>query len=321
MCLYPKIIRNRKYVANKKNGGIIPTIYDNRVLEVPVGCGKCIECLKQKAREWQIRMSEEIKENRNGKFVTLTFSNESLEELTDIVNERKVKEKIEKNETYIIENEVATIAVRRFLERWRKKYKKSVRHWLVTELGHEGTERIHMHGIIFTDESKETIEQLWKYGMVWVGEYVNAKTINYIIKYISKIDTKNKGYKPKVLTSSGIGAAYMKRSDWKTRRYNKNGTDESYKYSNGSEAALPIYYRNKIYSEEEREKLWIEKLDKEERWVGGEKVDISENENEYYKLLEYHRERNKRLGYGDDSKEWNITEYIKKRQMLRKGRK
>ena len=46
-------------------------------------------------------------------------------------------------------------------------------------------------------------------------------------------------------------------------------TKETYKNKTGHETALPIYYRNKIYNEEEREKLWIQKLDKEERWVGG----------------------------------------------------
>ena len=53
MCLYPKLIKNRKYIANKKNGGAIPPVTDLRVIMVPVGCGKCIECLKQKGREWQ----------------------------------------------------------------------------------------------------------------------------------------------------------------------------------------------------------------------------------------------------------------------------
>ena len=56
--------------------------------------------------------------------------------------------------------------------------------------------------------------------------------------------------------------------------------------------ALPMYYRNKIYTEEEREKLWIVKLDKEERWVCGEKVSIKGNEyEEYNKLRDWYRER------------------------------
>ena len=56
MCLYPKLIKNRKYIANKKNGGNIPPVSDLRVLMVPVGCGKCIECKKQKSREWSVRL-------------------------------------------------------------------------------------------------------------------------------------------------------------------------------------------------------------------------------------------------------------------------
>ena len=49
MCLYPKLIKNKKYMSNKKNGGVIPAVSDERTLFVPVGCGKCIECLKQKS--------------------------------------------------------------------------------------------------------------------------------------------------------------------------------------------------------------------------------------------------------------------------------
>ena len=45
-----------------------------------------------------------------------------------------------------------------------EKYKKSVKHWLVTELGGKFTERIHLHGIIFTNEDDKTIQNLWKYG-------------------------------------------------------------------------------------------------------------------------------------------------------------
>ena len=154
MCLYPKLIKNPKYRPNKKNNYNPPICEDDRVLYVPVGCGNCIECRNQKKREWQTRMNEEIKHDNTGQFITLTFNNEELQRLTE--------------ETGIQEsNAVATLAVRRFLERWRKKYKKSVKHWLVTELGHNGTERIHLHGILFTKENKETIENIWKYGKIW----------------------------------------------------------------------------------------------------------------------------------------------------------
>ena len=65
MCLYPRIIKNKKYVANKKNKGIIPQVKDKRVLYVPVSCGKCMECRRAKAREYSVRLQEEIRHNKN----------------------------------------------------------------------------------------------------------------------------------------------------------------------------------------------------------------------------------------------------------------
>ena len=78
--------------------------------------------------------------------------------------------------------------------------------------------------------------------------------------------------------------------------------------------AQPIYYRNKIWTDEEREKLWLHILDKNERYIMGEKIDISNGEDDYYLILNEAREKNKRLGYGDDSKNWSKDEYQKKRQ-------
>ena len=96
--------KNPKYKKNKKNGGIIPAILDERVLAVPIGCGECIECRKQNS-----------------------------------------------------------------------------------------------------------------YGQI--TNYVNEKTVNYIIKYITKIDEQHKTYQPKILCSKGIGAGYMKRSDWENAKF------------------------------------------------------------------------------------------------------
>lgn len=303
MCLYPRIIKNKKYTETKKNGGKIPPVFDKRVLYVPIACGQCIECMKAKAREWQIRMSEEIRTNKNGQFVTLTFNEESLEDL------RKETETGD-------ENEIATLAVRRFLERWRKKYKKSVRHWLVTELGHNGTERIHLHGIIFTDK-KEEIERIWQYGWVYIGQFVNERTVNYIIKYIHKMDSDHKEYKPKVLCSKGIGSNYINRIDSKNNKYRGKNTEETYKFRNGLKSKIPIYYRNKIYSEEEREKLWIFKLNEETRYVMGEKIRIRTYEDLeiYSKTLAYYQKINKKLGY-KDNKKWDAKKYKKDRRNL-----
>ena len=55
MCLYPTLIDNPKYKSNKKNGGVIPHCFDERIKKVPLGCGYCEECRKKKAGQWYIR--------------------------------------------------------------------------------------------------------------------------------------------------------------------------------------------------------------------------------------------------------------------------
>ncbi len=311
MCLYPKLIINRKYVKNKKNGGVVPPVNDERARMVPVGCGKCIECRKQKSRNWQVRLQEDLRENKNGKFVTYTFSEYELQ---------KIDNEIKGLSGYERDNEICRIAVRRYTERWRKKYKKTLRHWLVTELGGKNTERVHMHGIVWTDEV-EDIKEIWKYGKVWIGEYVSSKTVNYIVKYVSKVDEKHKEYNSKIFTSKGIGKGYMNREDVVRNIYKKDETIETYRTREGIELALPIYYRNKIYNEVEREKLWMIKLDKEERYVCGVKIDISKGEEEYYKVLKIKREYSKRLGYGNDEKNWEKKRYeAERRNVIKRER-
>ena len=312
MCLYPRLMKNRKFTSNKKNGGVKPEVKDSRVLVVPIGCGKCMECKKQKSVEWQVRLHEEIRESKNGKFVTMTFTDKALVEL---------QSELKMYKGYELENQTATLAVRRFLERWRKKNKVSVRHWLVTELGQKESERIHIHGILWTDEDKEEIEEKWKYGNVWIGEYVNNKTINYIVKYINKVDEKHKEYKSKILTSKGIGSGYMRRTDSENNRYRGKKTDETYRTREGAKLALPIYYRNKIYSDEEKEKLWIMKLDKGERWVNGIKIDIKEGNEVYNKRLKQEQRKNERLGYGSNMVSWEEEKYMEERRRMIQGKR
>lgn len=320
MCLYPRLIANPKYKPNKKNGGNIPPVLDDRVRTVAVGCENCIECRKQKARGWLIRLSEDIKVNTNGHFITLTLNTESLKELYNDVQTWKLEKgrrvhRTEKLEGYEVDNAIIKRAVELWLERHRKKHGKSVRHWLVSELGHQNTEHVHLHGIIWSDDIKETLSH-WKYGYVWDGynkngkriNYVTLKTINYIVKYITKVDAKHKFYKSVILCSAKIGANYNTERNRKNHKYIKGGTNNLYRNAAGYKIALPLYYRNKMYNEEEREKLWIEMLDKQERYICGEKVEIHNTMTEYYELLHWHREKNKQLGYGGLDN-WEQREY------------
>lgn len=315
MCLFPKLVKNPKYKANKKNGGNIPYLKDDRVFFVPIGCGECIECCKQKSNNWRVRLLEDIKEFKNGKFITLTFSNESYSDLYNLC----------KGEGYIKDNNIATLAVRRFLERYRKEHKKSLRHWLITELGHNGTENIHLHGIVWSDDINN-VEKHWKYGYVWKGKrnkfgtldnYVNARTINYIIKYVTKKDILHKSYKPIILCSSGIGKSYTNRSDFKRHVFKKGETIEYYTNAQGFKMGLPIYYRNKAFNDDERENLWIEKLDKKERYILGVKIDVSKGDEVYLSALKHAQQENINKGFGNGEKDFDRDQYERELRILK----
>lgn len=343
MCLYSTIRFNPKYKANKKNGGIIPPLYDQRVLGVPTGCGKCMECRKQKSREWQVRLTEDIKYNTNGKMVTFTFSNESIKKIINDLEEdrKKHNNKIlsyyadnmdeymdkqlfiyDKREGYELDNAIANKGIRMFLERMRKITKKYERHWFITELGHNGTENIHIHGIIWTNETYDTIRNKWQYGWIYPRSkeqekkcYVNARTVNYMTKYITKQDKKHPNYIPIILSSNGMGIQYINTLNATKNQFNGKDTNQMYRLDNGTKIPLPKYWKNKIYTEEEKEKLWINMLDKEERYINGERVSIKHGTEEYYKLLKFHREINKQMGYTSNAN-WKQQEYEHQRRTL-----
>lgn len=287
-------------MPTKKNGYNPPKCSDPRLLWVAVGCGNCIECRTQKSREWQIRLNKELERTKYAYFCTFTFSEESLDELEKACNSNNV-------------NILATIGVRRFLERVRKRTKKSLRHWLITELGHEGTERIHLHGILFSDTEleREQLEKDWRYGYIDLGEYCNERSINYIVKYMVKVDNDHKGYEPKIFCSAGLGANYVNETTRELHKYKPNETIEYLRLKDGTIVTEPIYYRNKFLSEEEREKLWQEKLDEQVIYVRGIKCDISteQGRKQYEEILNEQQKINLSLGYGDNSENWNRKEY------------
>lgn len=320
MCLYPRIIKNPKYKPNKKNGGVVPEVSDPRELSIPIGCGVCVECLRQKGNWWYVRLAEEINNLEKGQkayMVTLTFDEESIDHLIEAAGENEG-------------NKIATLAIRRFLERWRKKYKRSVKHWFITEHGHVNTERIHIHGIIITDvdieEGMTKIEKrknrrnrtsllarIWQYGLVHIGKYVNESTSRYITKYCTKRDYDHPGYVAKTLCSPGIGAAYHK-SELAKKRHQFRGekTLTKYKSRSGHEWGIPTYYRRRLWNEYERTYLWLSLLNKQERWVLGVRIDVSKGEEEYYKRLMWAQKKNTEWGY-DSPTLWEKTQYKARR--------
>lgn len=306
MCLYPVFIKNPKYKPNKKNNRKPPICKDRRLLYIPTKCGCCIECRKEKQREWRVRLEEELRSNF-GYFTTLTISPEGIKEI-----EEKTNLKWKENP-----NEIATKGLRLFLERVRKETKKSIKHWCVTELG-EKKDRIHLHGIFFGQKSAELIRKHWKYGFVFIGDYCNSRSVNYMTKYMLKVDIKHPEFKQIVLTSAGIGAGYMDRLDylWQKQNY-KNINVATYTFRNGTKMAMPKYYKNKIFTDKEREKMWINNLNRGVLWIYGEKVKADD-----WKTIDNLRQYWQQYGreiMGDNPIAWNAMKERRKEEKQRRA--
>lgn len=276
MCIYGRRLKNRRYGWTKKNQGNVPDCPDDRLRGIETACGICMECRKAKADSWITRLEYEMAERAGlGIFATLTFDEKELEELQ------------EQNEDDA--EKIAKIAIRRLLERYRKINKKSLRHWGVPELGHKGTQRLHIHMIFWAEDieekrklketaswdknwqrkdTKDNLRRYWKYGNVWVGDYCDERTSRYIAKYMIKVDEDHKGFRPRIMTSAGIGVRYI-RDNWERHEFRGRETETKMRRKNGTEREMPKYYKQKRWTDEEREQLRIFQLDKNEGFIAG----------------------------------------------------
>lgn len=318
MCTRQLIINNPKYKPNKKNNGNPPELTNEKERTLQIPCGDCPECRKKKTNDWKIRLFEEIKAQgeENCIFVTLTFDEENLNELNlkkdDLINDkfieydkktkhqraehpRLAKKFKEENYDNVIDdqNETAKLAVKRFRERYRKLFKKSIRHWLISEKGSK-TGRLHLHGLLIglpkdwvreaklasghtysniglwykgsvpKRDTSSRLAKIWKYGHIYTGWNCTEATTTYTMKYLTKKDYKN-NYQGKILVSPGLGRTYITST---TKRMHKNGNNY-YTNISGFKTALCRYYKTKIWSEEELHDKFIEELEQKRFTIDG----------------------------------------------------
>lgn len=254
---------------------------DKRLYYIEIPCGKCQECKRKRASEWRARLSVELKENPDAQFITLTFNDETLEKYKDT----------EANET-------AAIFARRLTKNCNKQ-KIKIKRYLVPEIGGEDSERLHFHGIVWPSLTEKQWEKIWPYGIVDIGYECSEKTIGYIVKYIFKPNEKFPDYEPRIFTSPGIGISYINSYDSRHNIF-KRETDTKLKTEKGMKIELPRYWKQKMYTEEEREEIYLRNLEKNEKWVDGIKFSpISDIEvyNAYIKALERQKEIAKEAGF------------------------
>lgn len=292
MCKNKIIIKNKRYQPTKKNGYTKETPRDRRLSYIEIPCGECKECKKKRKEMWRLRIENELLDSKSAIFFTGTFSDEAIE---NIKKQYGVKE----------ENDIATKANRLFLERLRRKYNIKLTHWCITELGSKKG-RIHIHGIFFIKGNqdikyiKDKIKREWDFGWNYLGYVDQGRTINYITKYMLKENENFKEFKPKVLASQKIGIGFIERNKEFYKYKEKNGEIEAntkMEYLDGRETYLIKYYKEKLYTTEERENILLSILDENKRKINSRvfKGYDLETELEYNRFLIQERAITERL--------------------------
>ena len=239
-CPIPIRLFNPRYKKDSKLTGKPITYYeqfDDCYLDVP--CGKCYHCLKRYKSSWNFRLQEHYRylsqaDKRQCYFITLTFDDNHLPP-----NNRKSIGRL----------------IRLFLERVRKRYKKSVTHWLCTELG-DTTKRLHLHGILFVPPFPiHKLDSLWQYGYVSYAT-LTERRITYVTSYINKQlttllqDVEDKQY---VFCSPGIGKAFATDQKNINISHYHDTQINPFTYFGNRPFPLPRYLRQKLFTPEELE--------------------------------------------------------------------
>lgn len=222
-------------------------------------CGRCPQCKKRRVSDWVLRMVEEEKVSSSAFFVTLTYS--------------QMKVPITKNGFMTCHYP----DVQKFFKRLRKLQSKyyatnsitipagfptKLRYYAVSEYGSSKTYgRPHYHIILFNLVDPDFIPKAWidpvdgkLIGNVHCGKVTRA-SIAYTTKYIDKesripIHKRDDREPERSYMSKGIGKNFLTPqmvAYFKADIHRLYHTDET-----GKKIALPRYYRERIFNDDER---------------------------------------------------------------------
>jgi len=232
----------------------------NQQSSIPVPCGKCPECVSRRTSAWSFRLMQQEKKSIYSLFITLTYDTEHVPitpngfmSLSRTTYERKRNGKMRQ----------ISSDLQQFLRKLRKSIEgnpeaKPIKYYAVGEYGGI-TKRPHYHLIIF-NATESQIEAVWKNGKTYYGTVTGA-SIGYCLKYISKPkripEHVNDDRVPEfAIMSKGLGQNYV--------------TDEILTYhqadltnrmclilEGGKKASMPRYYKNLIYTEEQKKQIGL----------------------------------------------------------------
>lgn len=238
MCLTPLVLKAENSPAE---------------LTKKVPCGKCRVCLKRHAAGWTFRLLQEAQNSSTCSFVTLTYADEQIP-VTQDGYQTLVKEDLQK-----------------FFKRLRKRTHNKIKYYACGEYG-KNTNRPHYHMIAFNlpyrwlqnwDQPDNPIVQEWGKGLIHIGQG-NELTMRYVTKYVMKKQQKrqyNSELPEFAIMSKKLGIKFLTDDMKKYLKSNLKG----YVEINGYKVALPRYFREKVFTDEERKLLAKVAQDERER--------------------------------------------------------
>lgn len=204
-----------------------------------VACSRCYNCRLTKISEWTFRVMQEEKRSTSAHFLTLTYAQGKL------AFSNSGRPTLRKKD------------VQNFIKRLRKAQsgnrKGTIRYVLCGEYGSR-TARPHYHMLLFNCELK-LIDNAWRLGKIHYGD-VTANSAAYAMKYMMKTKrdwkTNDDRVREFTLRSKGIGKYYLNET---VIEYHKSNPvkNNSILVPGGARIALPRYYKDRIYSPDERQ--------------------------------------------------------------------
>lgn len=215
--------------------------------EQALPCGQCEHCRKRRASAWSFRLMRHSRTQPTSWFITLTYN-------TDHVP-------LTKN-GYMSLNKRD---VQLFMKRLRKLDDGKLSYYCAGEYGSEN-QRPHYHILMFgllssayqvsdTDYRIDVVNQAWGKGEVHIGSVTDA-SVGYSLKYISKprrIPMHNRDDRQREcsLMSKRLGAQYL--TENMIRWHKDDLLERMYvPLDDGKKIAMPRYYKDKVYTSEER---------------------------------------------------------------------
>jgi len=211
--------------------------------KIPVPCGKCPPCMKRRTSGWSFRLVKEGDVSNSALFVTLTY-------------DTKYVPITKKGYLTLCKDDV-----QRFFKRLRKLTTEKIKYFIVGEYGTQKM-RPHYHIILF-NANREMIARAWakdgrELGSIFIGD-VSEASIGYTLKYMQKpgkipIHQNDDRQKEFQLMSKGLGKSYLTQ---KMIKWHKEDLEQRMyiPMKDGKKIAMPRYYKDKMYSESEKNRI------------------------------------------------------------------